>query len=207
MSNPKPITTAAWEQDTFWAEAVRVMTGGKKLRADSYLQRLSAEDLESLRACLSLPVPLVLMREQAPKWVGGPFDGNPPGLETIRVIWQAMRQVEVLRNMEADNLLLTATRERAKALGLDGDEQLLDSILTLVGQEVLKKTLSGEDPKNRTAAAQMLLKRSDQKRDSRRIALLEKKAAQSDQAKGILENKELSEEEKKLKMHALFGLR
>lgn len=43
--------------------------------------------------------------------------------------------------------------------------------------------------------------------NDRKLSLLEKKAAQADRAKGILTDKELSEEEKKLKMHALFGLR
>jgi hypothetical protein len=40
----------------------------------------------------------------------------------------------------------------------------------------------------------------------RRVTILERKAHQADQAKGILTNKELSEEEKRLKMRALFGI-
>ena len=43
--------------------------------------------------------------------------------------------------------------------------------------------------------------------DSRKLKLLEQKAAQADQAKGILENPELSEADKKARMHELFGLR
>jgi len=42
--------------------------------------------------------------------------------------------------------------------------------------------------------------------DKRRIALLEKKAAQADQAKGILESVELSEEQKANRMRELFGI-
>ena len=42
--------------------------------------------------------------------------------------------------------------------------------------------------------------------DERKLKLLEAKAAQADKAKGILENRELSEAEKKSRMHELFGL-
>jgi hypothetical protein len=40
----------------------------------------------------------------------------------------------------------------------------------------------------------------------RKVALLEKKAAQADQAKGILENKELTEEQKRNRMREVFGI-
>jgi hypothetical protein len=40
----------------------------------------------------------------------------------------------------------------------------------------------------------------------RKIALLEKKAAAYDQARGVLENKELTEDERKARMRELFGL-
>lgn len=43
--------------------------------------------------------------------------------------------------------------------------------------------------------------------NDRKLALLEKKAAQADSAKGILQDAELSEAEKKARMHELFGLR
>ena len=42
--------------------------------------------------------------------------------------------------------------------------------------------------------------------DERRLKLMEKKAAAFDEAKGILGNKELSEEEKKTRMQQLFGI-
>jgi hypothetical protein len=162
-----PTNSAAWETDPFWSEVVRVMTEGKKLRADAYLQRLDSSELESLRLCLSLPVPFVVMREQAPKWRGGPHDGNPPGLSALSDLWHAIKQVEVLRNIERDNLLLEAARAKAKSLGIATDESMLDNLLLIVAQEVLNKSLSGEDPKSRTAAARLLLKRADQKRHDR----------------------------------------
>ena len=40
---------------------------------------------------------------------------------------------------------------------------MIDIACDLVGQEVLQKTMSDEDPKNRTAALRALLKRADQK--------------------------------------------
>lgn len=42
--------------------------------------------------------------------------------------------------------------------------------------------------------------------ERRKLALLEKKAAQADKAKGVLEDKELNEEEKRSRMKEIFGV-
>lgn len=55
-------------------------------------------------------------------------------------------------------------------------------------------------------SAKLRLKVQDQSLQERRVALLEKKAAAYDQAKGVLGDKELSEEEKAIKMRSLFGM-
>jgi hypothetical protein len=49
------------------------------------------------------------------------------------------------------------------------------------------------------------LKERELEQNDRRIKLLEEKAKQADTAKGILQDKELTEQEKALKMRSLFG--
>jgi len=55
-------------------------------------------------------------------------------------------------------------------------------------------------------SAKLRLKEKDQQLTERRVALLEKKAAQADKAKGIVGDKELSEEEKAAQLRSLFGM-
>ena len=88
----------------------------------------------------------------------------------LKRLWAAAKQADALKNLERDNLLLEAARKKAESLGLGKDEAMLDGILTVVAQEVLNKSLTGEDPKNRTAAAKLLLKRQDQKMERDKFA-------------------------------------
>jgi hypothetical protein len=85
-----------------------------------------------------------------------------------------------------------------------------DAPIEAVRTEVLKRSYARAVSKGDFASARetivqdLNIQRTDLER--RRITLLEKKAAQADSAKGILENKELSEQEKAARMHELFGI-
>ncbi|MFA6289930.1 MAG: hypothetical protein WC661_21310 [Opitutaceae bacterium] len=50
------------------------------------------------------------------------------------------------------------------------------------------------------------LKKVDQRHDARRISLLEKKAAQLDEAEGVMKDETLNEAEKAQRMRSLFGM-
>ena len=69
------------------------------------------------------------------------------------------------------------------------------------------------DPKEVKAIMTLLLKARDQQLDEQRLqlderkmVLLEKKAAAFDQAKGVLENKELTEAQRAARMREVFGI-
>lgn len=172
--NTPPAATPAWEEDPFWKEVVSVMTGGKKLRSDAYLQTLSAEDLEDLRRWLFSPLPLSSQRDVVPKWRGGPQDGNPPSTSVLSEIGQAMRQVNMLQNMERQQMIATATKARGLQLGLDGS--LLDTVLTVMGEEALKRVAAGMADKTLSSAATALLRREEQKFDQKKFTVaLQKK--------------------------------
>jgi pyruvate/oxaloacetate carboxyltransferase len=55
-------------------------------------------------------------------------------------------------------------------------------------------------------SAKLRLKEQDLALTERRIKLLEEKAAQADQAKGIVGDKELTEQEKAARLRSLFGM-
>jgi hypothetical protein len=62
------------------------------------------------------------------------------------------------------------------------------------------------DPKLGLKVVNMDLKDQEQKISQRKLELLEKKAAQADQAKGVMENKELTEDQRAMRMREIFGI-
>lgn len=166
-------TPAAWESDDFWKEAVAVMTNGKKLRSDAYLQTLSADDLDALRLVLLSPLPLQLQREAAPKWSGGPNDGNPPSVSVLSELGQALRQVNLLQNLERQSALNAAASSRLNGLGLD--TALVDTVLTVMSEEALKRAAAGMADKTLSSAATALLRREAQRFDQKKFQAAQRK--------------------------------
>jgi len=70
----------------------------------------------------------------------------------------------------------------------------------------LVQSLTGLVLEHDKSRANYELKKADLDLKERRVTLLEQKAAQFDQAKSILQDGALTEEDKKLRMHELFGL-
>lgn len=88
-------------------------------------------------------------------------------------------------------------------------QEILDTVIQLIGQEVIQKTLEGEDPKNRTAAARLLLKREDQKLDharfQRETCKLFLEWFQNEQAKAIATSTETNSAKIEKLGQAMFG--
>lgn len=164
----QPTNTAAWEADPYWKEVVQVITGGKKLRSDAYLQTLSAGDLDQLRLCLLLPLSLEQQQVRAPKWTGGPRDGEAPSIKLLSELGQAVRQTEMIQSLERQKMINAAARSRGLQLGLDGS--LVDTVLTALTEEALKRHAAGLADKFLPAAGKYLLKREDQLMEREKFA-------------------------------------
>jgi hypothetical protein len=94
--------------------------------------------------------------------------------------------------------LITVTKSLVMSLQVKGaaDPKLL-SLANSMQQTVLNYT---------TGVTKAALEQQKLSIAERKLKLLETKAQQADQAKGILENKELSEEQKRLRMREVFGI-
>ena len=218
-----PTQSAAWEQDAFWREVVAVLTGGKKLRGEHYLQNLPAESLEQLRSALSAPGTLVDQRKLCPTRVGGRTDGELPPVSLLSEISQAVRQVISLRALKIDDAISETAKERCRELGLD--QSVTNAVLRTVGEEVLRQRSNnlvgpfaisaanvllmaeGMRSKGKLEQVKVGLRKEKLKLDERHIAMLERKAAQADAAKGILGDKTATEDQKRQRMLELFGMR
>lgn len=134
-------TARAWEGDAYWKLVVSCISGGKKLRPDHYLDNLTAEDLEQLRAALSSSATYAEQRPNCPARRGGHRDGELPGITTLCEVAQAMRQANVLRELEASELVTSAARKRCGELGLDPN--LTNAVIRIVGEEALDRKVKG----------------------------------------------------------------
>ena len=195
-------TPKALSSDEFWSEVVNVMTCGKKLRSEHYLDKLTTADLEQLRLALSSSGTFAEQQKLCPPRRGGAREGEPPGVKTLCELAQAMRQVWMLRGLERNRLVTAAAQKRCGALGLDA--QLTDAVCQVVGEEALVQAarnqvgdfsvkaaavlMARQDGKLKAIAEQRKQAETELKREAlaqaeRRIVILEKKAAAFDQLK------------------------
>lgn len=178
-----------------------------KDQSNSYLGSLTEEHREQVFALLSQRprLSLVEVSKRAPVFGAGPSKGKKPSFQVIGKVNAKLQLEQSLEAISVQAKFMEAMK--VKALGLfsksEENEQLLETVIGLINNEVIQKTLEGEDAAGRTAAARLLLKRADQRRFDRRMEFLEK---QKDDAKQVLGNQTLTPEEKDAKMREIFGL-
>ena len=148
-------SSAAWEADPFWRDVAAVLTGGKKLRGEHYLQNLSAEELEQLRSALSFAGTLADQQKLCPPRRGGATDGSLPPVSLLSQIAQAAREVTTLRALARQDLISAATKDRCGELGLD--PQLTNAVVRVVGEEALRQQAQNQVGSFAINAANVLL--------------------------------------------------
>lgn len=117
--------------------------------------------------------------------------------------WEQVCTPMLLRRR--DRMAGTAS-ERAKAAvenPAEFDKATLDA-LQQKAYELAESPTS--NPKDVKAILTLLLKAKDQSLEERRLVLLEAEAAKAKEAKGLLENPELTEQQRAARMRELFGL-
>ncbi|MEM0964800.1 MAG: hypothetical protein AAGJ81_01445 [Verrucomicrobiota bacterium] len=94
------------------------------------------------------------------------------------------------------------------AEGLADNGAVVDQAIEAGLREMVMDALANKsmDPGDIKNIFSMILKSRDQALDSRRLELLEKKAAQADEAKKVTEDKTLTPEEKQAKHKQIFGI-
>lgn len=194
-------TPRAWQSDPYWTEVVDIIASGKKLRPDHYLEGLSAEELDELRSVLSASGSFAQQRLLCPKRRGGSTDGSLPNISTLSEIAQAMRQQAELSRLQTHALIEAAAKKRCGDLGLN--TSVTNAVVHIVGEEALRQHAFGTVGDFSLKAAQVLMKREAQKLDERKLALLEKKAAQLDKVKEVVAA-QLSPEEQKQRLKEIL---
>ncbi len=121
----------------------------------------------------------------------------------FRPFWEHVCVPQLLARRRLSKVTADAVGEEAKKHPSQFDEATID----LIKQKVFDLSISPNvNPKDVKALLGLVLKHNDQILDGRRLDLLEKQAAKANEATGVMQDKELSEEEKAARMHELFGV-
>jgi hypothetical protein len=120
------------------------------------------------------------------------------------------KQLNAFRDWEMEQRQLELEEERQQEDERRFIEEFGSDNLDLIREKVLKKSyarsIAKGDFKSARATVVQDLNVEKVNLDKRKVAILEKKAAAFDQAKDVLTNKELSEEQRAQRMREVFGI-
>jgi hypothetical protein len=173
-------------------------------RCDSYEVQLTPDERAQLHEWLLDPtLSLVEIVKRTPAWHGGKLVNKKPDAKTLSKIRIRLQCESFLITLEANALVSDAVeteiRRRYKGKG-DIQERLLDRCMTVMSEEVLEKTIKKLDPQGRTAAARLLLVRSEQKIQREKLALETKKTEQALEKTGSVTKDALARAAEELKL-------
>ena len=140
----------------------------------SYEASLTPDQRSELHCLLLSGEPLHQLREKTIPWADGPEQGTKPSITTLWTIQSRLRTEQLVCGLEGMMESVEASRKPLSSLAKDRhQEQILDAAITLIGQEVIAKTLEGHGLSTQSAMTRIMLKRADQRRFDRRMRLLE----------------------------------
>ncbi len=171
----------------------------RKTRSDAVLMNLPEESQAKLAGWLMSGMPYHEAKVLAEK----EFGITLKSLDSFRTFWQQVCQPAILARRR--RAVSTADERAAEAKKNPGQFDV--ATMDAIRQRAYELAESPEaNPKDVKAILMLLLKARDQDLTERRIVVLEKKAQQADAAKGLLENKALTEEERAARMREVFGM-
>ena len=179
-------------------------------REDSYAAALTEEQRISLYALLRSGITLAEARGKAPPWPDGPDrpeKDNRPSMACLgRIRWRLRVEEKIVR-IEDAAATRRATRRLLKKLVTGTDqEQVLDEVMTLIGEQVIDATLGMESASTRTAAAWLLLRRADQRRFDQRTAIFEAQTGKDKKTEEDAPLPPMDNEERERRYRQIFGM-
>ncbi len=167
-----------------------------KPRSDATLKTLPEVVQEQLFALLREHSYAKVRKVAAEKWQ---VDTSPAALSAFFRWYPTSRRLEVAKST-ADEVAATL-----RALG---DVRLDDDQVARAAQAVFEaQALKAGDAETYIGLAKLRLAREAGERDARRIALLEKKAAQADEAEKAIKDDTLTPEQRAARIKEIFGIK
>ena len=117
------------------------------LRSDSYVKVLAEQSVDALESVFSLllsPAALEKCQLDCPTWPKGhKYAGKLPSIPTLAEIKQLLTSEATLNGLGQISQFVSKLRQRASALPSGEQTEVLDSVITLVGEELLQAKLGG----------------------------------------------------------------
>lgn len=150
------------------------------LRSDSYEHALAAHSLDQLDLFYSgLLAPgrsIEQIRETSPRWPPGTArEGRPPSTAAISYAGERLRTDAALNSLGRVSRFMDQIRSRASALPVGQQTDVLDTIVTLVGEEILQAKSGGQFVSANLEPLDRLLSREALREKSRDRELKESK--------------------------------
>jgi hypothetical protein len=171
----------------------------RKTRSDAILLNLPEDQQAKLAGWLLNGVPY----HEARVLVEKEFGLSLKSLDPFKNFWREVCQPALLARRARAHSTAEQRAEEAKRNPGQFDLATLDAIKQKAYEISEQPDASPKDVK---AILMLVLKARDQDLEERRIAVLEKKALQAEQAKGVLEDKELNEAQRAARMREIFGI-
>lgn len=139
------------------------------LRADAYEQQLASHSLEHLELLytelLKPGQTLEDAQQRCPPWPPPtPRAGALPSLGALSKIAERLRTEQTLNSLGRVSQFIEKLRLRATALPIGQQTEVLDTLITLTGEELLQAKLGGQPVTANLQPLDRLLERQDQKR-------------------------------------------
>jgi hypothetical protein len=150
------------------------MKSYKKLRCDSYEATLTPKQLKQLHAWLLDPgLPQKEVSRRCRPWPSGKRAGKRPCPSGLAKIGRRLRMEAAVNELEAaasvkEAAMVKMLQEAAPEALHEG---MVNVMMMRIAQDVIQRTLQGLDPSSRTAAAKLVLERSNQGLDRAKFLL------------------------------------
>ncbi len=118
------------------------------LRSDAYEKHLAGRSLAELEAfydtLLNTTEHCESIRKKCPKWAGGKNDGKYPSTRTLGLIKRRIVAEETFNGLDMNEQFQKVFRARLKGLPVERQAAMYDTVLELLGNELLSAKLEGK---------------------------------------------------------------
>lgn len=195
------------------------LAGFEALRSDSYEHCLARQSLERLEHLYCELFRAGQTAEQSVKTVppwppGTKWEGEQPSVRALEKIQERFRTEEALNSLTPISRFMEATRQKAGQLPIGQQQEVLNAVMTLVGQELLSAKLKGSSVTANLEAVSALQYQERTRLKEREIAnrenalalLVKKYEDERAQQKGVMADDKLTPEQKLEQQKRILGM-
>lgn len=173
---------------------------------EHFLARRSLRELERFYGLLFTPGRTLadIQKDVIPWPKASKYEGKPPSIQTLASVLQRFRTDMTLNDVSRVAGFLDRFKKKTDDHPLDAGATL-DSLVRILTNEIVSAKTEGMPVHAFGGSLKLLLKKREHDLEERKVILLEKKAAQADEAQKALESAK-NPQELAARIQAIFGI-